>query len=40
VCAPPVTIWPDVERRAQLPADVERMIDQVARAVSRPPFTY
>jgi hypothetical protein len=33
VAAPPVTIWPEVVRRMRLPADVERMIDELIHAI-------
>jgi hypothetical protein len=34
VVAPPLTIWPQVERRVRLPADVEKLIDQLTRCLT------
>ena len=33
VLSPPVTLWPDVERRGQLPPDVEELVAALEHAV-------
>jgi hypothetical protein len=33
IAAPPVTLWPTVERRAELPPDVEEVVAALEQAV-------